>query len=70
MDAKVKVNSFEISLKCEIIEPKIVTAITIEKLLAFSTVSLSFAPIISVGGHSISAVTPDLVFEGGLAVAV
>jgi hypothetical protein len=32
--------------------------------------SLSFAPVIAVGGHSISAVTPDFNFLGGLAVAV
>jgi hypothetical protein len=70
MDVKVEVSSFRASLIGEMTTAVVLVvnqrSLHVEKHLT----SLSFAPVIAVGGHSISAVTPDFNFLGGLAVAV
>jgi hypothetical protein len=69
MDVKVEVNSFRVSLTGEMTEAVIAVVSQTTLYVEKHTVSLSFAPIVSVGGHSISAVTPDFNLLGGLAVA-
>ena len=66
MDAKVEVGALIAS--CELV----VVQITVESLSGdFTPVvsNLSFAPIISIGGHSISSINPELIRIGVRAAA-
>jgi hypothetical protein len=66
MDAKVEVGALIAS--CELV----VVQITVESLSGDLTPvvsNLSFAPIISIGGHSISTINPELIRIGVRAAA-
>lgn len=66
MDAKVEVGALVAS--CELV----VVQITVESLSGYLipvVSNLSFAPIISIGGHSISAINPELTRIGVRAAA-
>lgn len=69
MDVKVEVNSFRVSLTGEMTEAVIAVVSQTTLYVEKHRVSLTFTPVISVAGHSISAITPDFNLVGGLAVA-
>lgn len=70
MNAEVRVGSINVGVTAELVKPTLITAIKVSVDATVSHTHRVVSTVVSINGHSLNAVNPDLQLTGGKATLV